>query len=288
MAKPTRGSKLTIRCSSSFWGMLYQVIPQGIVLPIFCALYVFKSPFATHTASLKLLDKARFLSIDPVQAPAVTGAIVLGYIVPTVLISLPSPELISTKRRQSFLAIWQLFPIYVTIWQYVLAFFTRISYLGREQTSPNPVSRLEYTRGVYRNILMLTSVFHFIPIAYMFSPGVRSTFSGTVEVGSIDLKTVFVPMSAFSPRQIESVAEGCQIFLQYDMYCAFGAMLLWVIYLSYEDSGYSVFPALKTAWKFLVRTLLVGPGGAILWFFWDRDEKFLSNFSDKQQLKLKD
>jgi hypothetical protein len=266
--------------------MLYQAIPQGIILPIFCAIYLWKSPLANSSASPSSTAKAESLSIENSQASAVTGAMILGYILPTILISLPSPELVSAKHQQLFLAIWQFWPIYVTLWQYVLAFFTRNFGPDINQRLRTPGSSLRHVGGVYRNILMISSLLHFVPIAYIFIPPVRLAFSGATEVGAIDMKTVFIPMSAIFPRVVESVAEGCQILLQYDMYCAIGAMLFWVIYLSYIDTDCSIFGPVKTALKYLACILLVGPGGAILWAVWDRDEKAAMALQCEENLKV--
>ncbi|KFA49628.1 hypothetical protein S40293_10312 [Stachybotrys chartarum IBT 40293] len=268
---------------SAFWGMIYQAVPQGIMIPIYCAVYLWKSPLATDYTSLKPLVKAEFLSIDPIEASVVNAAMVLGYIMPTILIALPSPGVVTTKQQQVLLATWQFWPICVSIWHCILVFFSKVFHLVPEQAQQNPKSRLKYMRGVYRNNLIIASVFHFLPVTYMFSPMVRSMFSGTAEVGPVDVQAVFVPKSAFSSSPVSSVTEGCLIFLQYDMYCAFGAMLVWVMYLSYARAGYRTLSAAWAILQYPARTVLVGPGGAILWALQDRDEDALGGLGDKQE-----
>jgi hypothetical protein len=132
--------------------------------------------------------------------------------------------------------------------------------------------------------LIITSILHFIPLTYMFLPWARTAFSGTAEVGPIDLKSVFVPMSAISPRQVESAAEGCKTFLQWDMYCTFGALLLWVLHLSYVRAGYKSSAFVQNLTKYLIRVPIVGPGGALFWALWDRDEEALDALSKKKRV----
>lgn len=224
--------------------------------------------------SLKPSTRVEDLSIEPTQLRTITGAMSLGYIFPTVLPAMP-PWLISARSQTIFLALWQLFPIWVSLCQ--LALVTLGDALGSSTQilAMSSRSRIKYASRVYRQILVASSVLHFAPILYAVSPHLRVLTSGGPNLDHINIKNVFLPMSVFSPILVGSIAEGCQILLQYDMYCAQAAALIWVVYLAFVNSGRNVTVGIRSFLKLLLRIAVVGPGGAVLWAFWDRDEDAL-------------
>ncbi|CAM1510795.1 Fc.00g083080.m01.CDS01 [Cosmosporella sp. VM-42] len=276
------GNKGAIIAFSTIWGSLYQSIPFGIMMPVYCAAYLWSSPLAAVSASLTPAAKVELLSMDAIQIRAVTGAMSLGYIIPTVLPALPVPHFVSVDRQQVFLALWQLFPVWVCLWQFALVAIVRVRGLVPESAQRTPESKIKYSRRVYRYIISLSSVFHFAPLVYALFPKLRSPFFTVSDFGPVDLEAMFVPMSAFSPRMVKSIAEGSQVLLQYDMYCAIAAASVWVAYLSYASSGASIAAGVNTGLKSLVRMVVVGPGGAVLWALWDRDEEALQAVSAKK------
>ncbi|KAK3358498.1 hypothetical protein B0T24DRAFT_685574 [Lasiosphaeria ovina] len=234
----------TVFAFSAVWGTIYQTIPFGVVLPLYFALYLWRSPLAFLSASTTAASQAEKLSMDPVKVRAVTGALTLGYVVPTLLAALPAPSVVSLDTQQLFLAMWQFFPAQVAAWQLVLeAVVSRLA-LVNDSAGATPVARLRYSRRVFPYILGITAALHLAIVSAVAVPWLRS---GAIPV---DLQAAFVPMSVSAPRPIAALAEGSLNLLQYDLYCASGAALLLVSYLS----------------------LVVGPGGAVLWALWDRDE----------------
>lgn len=243
-------------------------------MPIYCIAYVWMSPLATSMVSLKPSTRIEALSIDPTQLRTITGAMSLGYILPTVLTAMP-PWLLSARSQTIFLAVWQLFPIWVSLCQLVLVTIRDAIGSNTQVLLPSPRSKLSCTSRVYRQILVASSVLHFAPILFTLSPQIRVTISGEPNLDHINIKDVFLPMSVFSPNLVSSIAEGCQILLQYDMYCAQAAALIWVVYLAFVNSGRNVTVGIRSFLKLLLRIAVVGPGGAVLWAFWDRDEDAL-------------
>lgn len=243
-------------------------------MPIYCIAYVWMSPLATSLTLLKPSARIEALSIKPTQLRTITGAMSLGYILPTVLAGMPS-WLISARSQTIFLALWQLFPIWVGLCQLALVMTGDALGANTQILAMSPRSRIRYASRVYRQILVASSVLHFAPILFTLSPQLRATLSGEPKFGYIDIKTVFLPMSVFSPSLVSSIAEGCQILLQYDMYCAQAAALIWVAYLAFVNSSCTITVAMRSFLKLLLRIAVVGPGGAVLWAFWDRDEDAL-------------
>ncbi|KAK0704062.1 hypothetical protein B0T26DRAFT_681671 [Lasiosphaeria miniovina] len=207
----------TVFAFSAVWGTIYQTIPFGVVLPLYFALYLWRSPLAFLSASTTVASQAEKLSMDPVKVRAVTGALTLGYV---------------------------FFPAQVAAWQLVLGAVVSRLALVNDSAGATPVARLRYSRRVFPYILGIAAALHLAIVSAVAVPWLRS---GVIPV---DLQAAFVPMPVSAPRPIAALAEGSLNLLQYDLYCASGAALLLVSYL----------------------TLVVGPGGAVLWALWDRDE----------------
>ena len=133
---------------------------------------------------------------------------------------------------------------------------------------------IESARKVHKQLLFLAGTIHLMMIALVTLPQLRHALLGPSAV-HVDVEAVFRPMSAFSPHQIEELAEGTQTLLLYDMYCGCMAASVWAVSRSYAAAGSRTSVAAWTAGKLALRSFLVGPGGAVLWAFWDRDEETL-------------
>lgn len=260
--------------SPVIWGTAYQCVPFGVTLPIYCAVHLWRSPLARISKSTTTRDKMELLSMDPAKGSTVTSAMLLGFAVTTVLPTLPA-SLISSERRQAFLAIWQVFPLCISLSHRALTFAMRILGLV-PRAGQDTLSAIKAPSKLYKQILVLSAAVHLGIIAFVASPQLRQALFGS-SAEPVDFKKVFLPISAFSTRQVEVLVEGTQTLLQYDMYCGCAAAFIWTVGLSYAAAGSRVGAATQTAGKLLLRSLLVGPGGAVLWAFWERDEEVLAS-----------
>ena len=207
--------------------------------------------------------------MDPAKLSTLPVAMIIGFLGISTLPGLPS-SLITNETRQAFIALWQIYPLCVGVVHQVLSFAART--LGCAPKSQDDATRIKAARKVYKQILSITGVMHLGIIAILASPQLRQALLGASSE-ALSYETVFRAMSPFAPRQIEELAEGTQILLQYDMYCGIAAASVWAIALSSAAAGSSLVAAVQTSIKLLVRSLLVGPGGAVLWAFWDREEE---------------
>ena len=106
-----RGSQLKIRSIGTV-GFILQNISFTITTPIYLFLHLLTSPVSkpfpgTHANSV-LLISTWDLRILPVS-------IVLGYVVPSILMVLPSPNLVAPETHQLLIAFWQPFPIWTVL-----------------------------------------------------------------------------------------------------------------------------------------------------------------------------
>ncbi|KAL9948847.1 hypothetical protein D7B24_004951 [Verticillium nonalfalfae] len=257
------------------WGMTYQSIPFGIILPLYAIAYIWLSPLAKPTQP-GTSRAANQLPTDLARLQTTSSAMLLGFVLPSVLAALPSPSVISRDSQQIFLALWQVFPIWVSLSHWFLAAAAQTFGFVVGPTHVSPTASLQSLRQVYRTTLKCTSLVHFGVFALAAFPQLRPVVHGGLLQERVSLWDIFVPSSALSPKQIKTMAEGSLTPLQYDLYCACAAMAILVSYLAYTVGGLNRAAGLSTIGGLLRRSVVVGPGGAMLWALWDRDEEVLA------------
>ncbi|KIM98648.1 hypothetical protein OIDMADRAFT_70823, partial [Oidiodendron maius Zn] len=241
---------------STLWGILYQTVPWGIVMPLFFALHL--------STSLPLADgSSRRFSIDPPKLVMLPIALTLGFVLPTALAGMPPPILTTASQQQVFLVSWQGFPIWIAV---CLHTFSRIFSIIRPTALGITPLRIVYTFSI-----ALTGFVHLIVIALAAIPSIRPFSFPQDSRSGVSLWSVFLPMSPLSSTKVKTVSEGCHILLLYDMYFACGAAILWAAVLLRH-----VHPNLtqsRCVVKVLLWNCLVGPGGAALSLIRERDER---------------
>lgn len=103
-----------------------QLASYGVTIPLYLTLQLWTSP----TVSGVQRDTIR---VHPLQAKLVPYSIILGYIMPVIILLPPSPSVLSLERKQIWLAVWNVFPVVVTLIHFVLstigeAIFSRPKY----------------------------------------------------------------------------------------------------------------------------------------------------------------
>ena len=251
-------------CSSSGWGMVYQTIPWGLVKPIYWSIWLFTSPLAGIDVSDGPAKTIALVNADNQPLTILPIALTTGYIIPTVLAALPAPLFWTIEQKQILLAIWQGFPIWIGISQFVLSFAIR-------QRSPStPASTIKSIRWVYRYCLTLTGVTHFSVLILASFP---CLFPGLFSIDAcegVSLSLVFVPQSPFSQEAVVSFAEGMRTLLAYDMYYACFGTLVWAFVVT-NSAKQEVLASVLA--RVFVYTALYGPGGAALAMVQRRDEE---------------
>lgn len=244
-------------------------------MPIYFALYLGTSPIA-QTASPSRATK--LLSIDPVHLAVLPVSLSLGFVIPTVLVAIPSPILASNSQKQMLLIFWQGFPIWIALCQ---CFLTNTLWISRPSSkkpeSPSPAT-IKLLRRVYAFSLSFAALAHITTVALASFPIFQPDYFFPASAPPIDLKTVFLPMSPLSTDKLELLTQGCLYLLQYDMYFACGTAIIWAVTLF--NRVYSK-PAIRdTLIKAFILSLLLGPGGAALALIWQRDEKVFESGKD--------
>lgn len=258
------------------FGFIFQNITYTVTIPIYLIIHLLTSPVGSPDVSpAALVVDAQDLFILPFS---VAGA----FIVPAVMMALPTPSTVTPAAHYNALAVWQVFPaaqsVYHGIWRRATA---PISF---RQHAPRQMDDL------YRLVAGLAFVPHAALLAVAATPARLVPRAVTAHVPGltrrafeqVTLASAFVPHAPWDPPRApglggargavrpEGLAELVKMFLQWDVYVGGLAVLVWAVFV------YSVArPGASFLKSTLPRTLfwaaLGGPVGAAAMLLWERD-----------------
>ena len=211
-------------------------------LPLYLAIHLLTSPTTVPTANN--------LAIISSDAASIPWSLALGYIIPTLALAMPAPNLISYDMKQWVNAIWQVFPLWVGAAHQLL-----------KRVVPASSGPGAY-RAAYLFMIYLSGVTHIVSLATTIFPP-RS-------FGPVTFRSTFIPKSFFPSTKVTSLGEGAHQFLLYDEIIGSTALLIWTVFLDARDGGY-----LASGLKALGWTALLGPSGAAAALMMKRDERVL-------------
>jgi len=277
-------------------GVLIQNISFTITVPVYLATHLLTSPIAKpfpgNYANSVLLVSSLDLRILPLS-------VILGYIIPSILMALPSPSIVSPAAHQWYIASWQVFPLWAigAHWsvKFVLGRILKDDINKRPPTSLG-ATYLSTAKHVYRFALALCMLTYIPVIAIILIPSwvfpdISPTFTLISHCGFLE---VFVPYFPLLSHQVPTLAAGALNFLQWDLYVGSMSFLLWVILLYRNattgkavvdpNTSLPIYRELllreksqdgmlrrKLIWKISLWTLLSGPMGALSILLWERD-----------------
>ena len=267
-------------------GFIFQNITFAVTVPLWLFEHIITSPvaksFPGSHASSALLVPSLDLKILPLT-------IVLGYIVPSLLMALPTPSMTSSTEHQQYIALWQLFPIWCVIIHTSLRFICNMVGGSSSKDGPQTALGTSYLRSakeVYTFIISLCVTTHLpvLVLAILPSSAFPEIWPILRNLSAHSFPSIFIPYLPTFAHQVPSIAAGVHAFLQWDLYIGFTAMLLWGIFLNRNAKLEASLPSYKgldagkaeTTWgsllgKVTLWMLLAGPGGALALLLWERD-----------------
>jgi hypothetical protein len=221
---------------------------QNITLTITAPLWLFahlltspvSKPFpGTHANSVLL--------VSPLDLKILPISVTLSYLIPSILMALPSPAYFTPETHQYLIALWQAFPLLTIVIHRILFSITNrvSSYFfptdpHTRPPTPQGTSYLHNAKHVYRFVLALSIITHLpILLLTLFPASLLPSFSPLDPLASSPLLTllaqtpssVLIPTFPSTTQKASSLAEGIQTFLQWDIYVASTAFILWAILL---------------------------------------------------------
>ncbi|KFY16275.1 hypothetical protein V492_01451 [Pseudogymnoascus sp. VKM F-4246] len=251
----------------TIWATSWIFIPFGFVQPVHNLIHVLFSRLGRTVGQVD----ANAISVNAKRMALLPVSLALGFIIPSVVVCLPSPEVLSYHSRQGFLGSWQFFAISTAVWQFIL---TRL-------ISDNTINRLlgigespqrkaaKALRNTYRFVLVVTGFSHSLILdVVLYHAFIQSYSPSTVD--PLHPLLVFQPISPFSNEKLEAFERGILSLLQYDTYFAGASSLTWALYLYSSARPDTTFASLVG--KATLFTVLFGPCGAALAVMKERDE----------------
>jgi hypothetical protein len=91
-----------------------QLSSYGVTIPLYVTSQLWTSPIVSGVQRDTIL-------VHPLQVKLVPYSIILGYIMPVIILLLPRPSVLILEQKQILLAVWNVFPVVVTLIHFVLS-----------------------------------------------------------------------------------------------------------------------------------------------------------------------
>jgi len=260
------------KSSTTIYGLLVQSLGFALVGPLYLTIYLFTSPLITSNTALTpsaLSIPEGFLSGHPFGT-------VIGFILPTVLMALPQPDILTLSSKITAILIWQFFPLWTTIYTLLWSagLWPKIEYASESDALANQFSLL---RNVYKFALVISVPAHIatwtLTLSTVLFPGLFTPQA----LEALHPMHVFVPPNPFDDVKAASLAQGAHWFIQYDYIITSLAHIIWAVVTRYstpvknakaDAGGFGVGSLLDI----ITRCVVLGPMSATLTLLWDRDE----------------
>jgi len=259
--------------SVTCWGVAIQMWTFAVFMPLYLIIHLATSP----TVSSRV---AKNYAADVSNLWSVPVSLVIGYVLPAVLLSLPAPSVLTFDQKQTFIAFWQMFPIWFEILQHVFSFVFGKLLQG---TLKSPTSShksdwraMEALRSVYIFVLAIAGVTHVTTVMLSVTSMLFPALFAPQFRGELDPSNVFLTQSFFASKPVSSIGAGAFQLLQYDDMVGSIALQLWAVALylntSLRTSKLDSWTAIKVFSAFVASTVLFGSCGCAVCFIWARDE----------------
>ena len=256
--------RMLTRRSIGTWGFFVQNAAYAVIMPLWCIAYL----------STSRLVSSKYLSDFLVDGPNLVGiavSIILGYVLPTILMSLPAPSIINYDLKQWLMTFWQFFPAWVSMVQvialYLLSRFRKPSGTASSHT-------LRSMRVLYAGLLITAGIGQASTMTVMsmskFFPGLFAPEF----VGVFNPSNVFLPAALSPSTTMPSIGAGALLLFQYDHLIGSTSMALWstVLFINAYKESTTRIDLASVIVGGVVMMALTGPLGYTTACIWARDE----------------
>ena len=260
-----------ITTSIGTWGILIQNAAYAVIVPIYLFIYLSTSPVVS----------SRHVSDHLVDTPdlvAIPVSLALGYVLPAIFMSLPAPSIIGSDQKQTFMSIWQMFPLWVAVLQELLPYLVA-SFVDKQTRVQRPVSpdSLNALRAVYLGLLIVAGTGQIATLTLLATSQMFPSLFAPEFFGIFRLSNVFKPAAISSSSRMPSIGSGAFQLLQYDEITGSTAMATWatVLFANTYKSGKAYQSPVTLTLKGIATLALTGPLGYAVACIWARDEILL-------------
>ena len=233
-------------------------------MPIYLTLYLATSPTVSATKATITTSSHEITSLP--------FSLFAGFIVPAVMLSLPAPSVQSFESKQTWLAIWQAFPIWISAFQQV--FKRCIGSIASESGEKTTKSNRNTTRIIYGFLILFAGVGQIavgtLTATSLLFPGLFAQEYNEV----FNPSRAFIPVAFTSSTNMPTIGSGALLFLQYDEAIGSIAVVLWASFMFINVYGgkHPLRQWVKLAMGMVLFLSLTGPMGCSVALMWARDE----------------
>jgi len=245
------------------WGLLVQNVTYAVAIPMFLILSLAMSTNTSPTEEA--------ITADIIEVISVPTTLFLGFAVPAFMLALPAPSMQSFEAKQTWMAIWQGFPIWVAVFQQIFKRYMTVMLPIHDQQPT--ASRREALQKVYTILTLVAVVSHIVPMALTVT---SSLFPGLLPAGygeAFSFSKVMIPAATNSATQMSTIGSGAFILLQYDEIIGSTAMLLWALFIFLQACNRYRIPRPWAGkfWRLALFIALTGPAAAAVSLISARD-----------------
>lgn len=212
----------------------------------------------------------------PVKLAVAPISIMVGFGLPSVVMALPAPSVLSFETKQTWTAIQQGWPIWIGLIHFTLSSLAmivdqRASILTEADKRTKTIKYLRRayafsimsSTGSYLAGLSLTSLAYAFPVLF------SSTY-----LPQLQPKQVYWPVLPFGDHKVNTLADGALWFLQWDLIVGVLANVVWGLSLraASKNAKITVGSLVADTFKTVLITLILGPTATAAVALWGRDE----------------
>lgn len=258
---PRINKKLTRETSPAIFGLIAQVMTFAFATPLFLGLQL----GCSITAKRPHADNIRVPRVVLALLPLI---FVVGYMVPSHMMVLPAPSLITVDMKQIAIAIWQPWPAYVSILATAAYFVLSPLFPNNHRASMSSL------RWVYAFAFFNAIVPHVVTWTLSLASVLAPVLFNDRFVDALHPANVFVVPLPWSSLKVDTVAEGVHLFLRWDYIIGSAGVLLWALKM-YTTAHKQILSTVCWTGLFIkvaLLTVFAGPTGAAVELMWERDE----------------
>ncbi|RMD39673.1 hypothetical protein DV735_g5457, partial [Chaetothyriales sp. CBS 134920] len=274
--------------ATTLFGIAVAVVGFACVAPLYFALHLYFSATAAEPQPFTLL-----LTGSPLQVTLAPFAILIGFGIPSAVMTLPAPTVLSFSTKQLWTGIQQGWPVWIALAQVALTVAVSPWHNSAFAIPAHEIGRktLKRLRAVYLFALSFGISAHLVPLLFgtlaqlfprLFAPPYDAQFLPA---------SLLVPVNPFGSYKADTLADGALPFLQWDTIVGVASVAIWGFslrtfarYPSISGCGSTVTPrqVVADAAKFTVLASIIGPAAAAVVAVWTRDELVLLTLKEEK------
>ncbi|CAJ2509774.1 Uu.00g056740.m01.CDS01 [Anthostomella pinea] len=276
----------------SCWACAMQIFSYGLVMPLYGVLHLLTSS-ASGVFGTELAEAASIINVLDVEV--VPEALLIGYTLPAILMSLPLP---SNSLHQWFGGLWQGSPLWSMIMRKILCPRLpanvqplRASNVGKKEwesdlgttdsTSTgrnNESDKYRIISRAYIFAFICCAASHLVLVVIIFAVWIYPSGFTSSTRARMTLSEVFMPTPFYTTEKMLSMGSAMHAFFQYDQYIGSTAAIIWssTLYINSRSQPLAAIGWIKLAFVVTVLSLISGPAGAVIWLMWERELVLLS------------